>query len=467
MPIDDQVVFNRRSLLRGGAAGLAVLAGLPGTVAHANDSATTQNFDTYWQWRTFRTTLAYVTQFYPLWFTHGQSRFAGQNVLIGPVRVSPLYQAVVAINVDTIYTSAVVYVESEPAILTVPPTRATYSVLVLDPYGNIYETGIKGAGRYGLTAPGYSGPLPAGATRIEMPFNVTTLIFRADKYSETGEDMTLHARAFRASLRLQSRTDYNHHAAGGRTRIVPEVFYSIPFKTAADTLIRRTPITFLRQLQQAVHSSNTPPFSPDELALSDEFDRLFADWQTDQHAFRKGARRAHTLLINNYLSHRGPTNWITFNNIGNWGDNALDRASITEFIQYGNGRGTAAYYHAFRDGSGAPLHGSRRRGYVLTFAKNQIPEAQRFWSLTAYTPDSIELIRNSARKYAVARYTPGLQYNADGSLTIYISKTQPRGVPMANWLPVTNRPFNVMLRVYGPDGSVADKTYVPPAIRRR
>jgi hypothetical protein len=40
----------------------------------------------------------------------------------------------------------------------------------------------------------------------------------------------------------------------------------------------------------------------------------------------------------------------------------------------------------------------------------------------------------------------------------------PAGVPEANWLPVPLGPFNVMLRVYGPEGSVADNTYVPPGI---
>jgi len=47
------------------------------------------------------------------------------------------------------------------------------------------------------------------------------------------------------------------------------------------------------------------------------------------------------LILDNYLNNTGRTNWITFTNIGAWGRNALDRASITEFIQFGNGRSTA------------------------------------------------------------------------------------------------------------------------------
>jgi len=102
----------------------------------------------------------------------------------------------------------------------------------------------------------------------------------------------------------------------------------------------------------------------------------------------------------------------------------------------------------------------------LTFPKRKIPEAERFWSVTAYTPNSIELIENSANKYLVARYTPGLQYNSDGSVSIYMATQQPAGIPAANWLPVPDRAFNIMLRVYGLEGNVND-TYVPPAIKRR
>jgi hypothetical protein len=48
-------------------------------------------------------------------------------------------------------------------------------------------------------------------------------------------------------------------------------------------------------------------------------------------------------------------------------------------------------------------------------------------------------------------YTPGVVSNADGSISIYMSTQQPNGVPAANWLPVADGPFNVMLRVYCPE----------------
>jgi hypothetical protein len=110
-----------------------------------------------------------------------------------------------------------------------------------------------------------------------------------------------------------------------------------------------------------------------------------------------------------------------------------------------------------------PLDGSASNGYVLTFPAQDIPATTRFWSLTAYTPEAIELVPNSANKYLVGSYT-GLQPNQDGSISIYMARQLPPGANMANWLPIPPGPFNVILRVYGPAGTVADGTYVPPGI---
>lgn len=37
----------------------------------------------------FATAVAHVSQFYPLWFTYNQSRFATHNRLVGPEKVTP------------------------------------------------------------------------------------------------------------------------------------------------------------------------------------------------------------------------------------------------------------------------------------------------------------------------------------------------------------------------------------------
>jgi hypothetical protein len=417
----------------------------------------------------FATTMAYVVQFYPLWFTYHQSLLSSSNRLAGPDRISPIYHFVVAINDDTIYASSFLDLTVEPVILRIPTTVVTYSILTLDPYGEIFQTELQPqtTGVCGLTGPGFAGTLPEGITPIAMPLNFSTLIFRADKFSSTGENQIEEATTFRASLKMQPLSEYSTNPTGGATKIFPEIVFVVPFKTTADELIAHAPVTFLRQLQRAVAAPNTPTFSPFERDLSDRFDRLFDNGGMPRSEFGAGAQTAHDLILDRYLTHTGPTNWIHFTNIGTWGGHVIERAAITEFIQFGNGISTAAYYHAFSNGTGRPLDGRNLRGYVLTFPAGQIPQAKRFWSLTAYTPEAIELVHNAADKYLVASYTPGLQHNADGSLSIYMAVLPPAGVPTANWLPIPLRLFNVILRVYGPEGDVADNTYVPPGIQNR
>ena len=342
------------------------------------------------------------------------------NKLVGPDRVTPIYNSVVLINVDTVYASAFLDLRAGPVVLTVPGTPVNYSILLLDPYGDIFQTALQPntPGVYTITGPGFSGALPPGVTPVTMPLNAMTLIFRADRYAPASSatpyaDETAQANTFRASLKLQTLSDYLSNPNGGATAVQPEEYFAFPFKLTADELIARDPIEFLRMLQVAVASPRTPPMTPFEQDLSSRFDALFGHGVSQRPDFGAGAQLAHKLIVNRYLTHTGPTNWVHFNNIGCWdgGTQVVDRSAITEFCQYCNAISTAVYYHAFKDAGGQWLTGSHPGGYVLTFPAGQLPEARRFWSLTAYTPKTVELIPNQEQKYVVAGYTPGLQYN--------------------------------------------------------
>jgi hypothetical protein len=456
----------------------------------------------------YTTTAKYVATFYPLWFTWRQAQ--NTNRFIGPERVSPLYHAVVAVNDDTVYCSSYLNLidsngQQQPVIMTVPTTvspdtcsndtSVTYSALVMDPYGDVFvdllphgSPPISG-GRYALTGPDYMGqpPLPPEVIPVSVPVNYPTVIFRIDKYHAFEaleyENQIHQADLFRLSLQVQTLSDYLDCPYRGHTQILPEIAFSVPYKTDADTEIANDPIAFLHELQTAVAFERNQPLSQYEQQLSDEFNQLFGDGVFGKKSdFARGAQAAHSGIVNNYLTHVDPpaagNYWVHFTNIGDWNDqelsDAFDRSSITEFCQYCNDISAAAYYHAFRDGEGRPLKGDNPHGYVLTFPPPSGlgvypgPEAERFWSLTAYTPDAIELVPNPINKYEVASYT-GALLNPDGSLSVFLATERPDGVPIENWLPVPSGPFNIMLRVYGvvPNSSVQENTYVPPAIDSR
>jgi len=451
--------------LVGAAWGLTATASAAASAAPASAAASSQGV--------YTTASRYYLRFYPRWFSYMQTLPAPANTLVGPKRVTPLYKTVVAINDDTLYASAFTDLSTEPAVLTIPETSVSYSLYTANFFGEVFKTAIPSAtpGTYALTGPGWSGKLPAGVTQVPVPYAHSQWIIRSDRYTD-GVNTIEEAGRFRESLRLQTLSEYEAEPSGGETRILSELYYAIPYKGIADVQSKLAPIRILKQTQKAMHAESTQELlSPSDKLLSARFDALFGEGgakaRSKRKKFAKAVRDMHALILRHYLSHTIGNRWINFTNIGEWENRYLDRDAITEFIQWGNSFSTAAYYHAFRDENGAALNGSRERVYVLKFKKRQLPKAKRFWSLTAYTPKAIELVRNKARKYLVASYTPNLKSGRDGSVSIYISHKRPRGVPAANWLPAPRGKFNLMLRVYGPEGKVAKGTYVPPGIAKQ
>jgi hypothetical protein len=468
----------------------------------------------------YDTTVHYVETFYPLWFTRFQA--VDPNTLVGPERVSPLYHSVVMVNDDTIYCSAFLNLvddlgfNQQPMILTIPATvtpdtcapdtTVTYSVLILSPYGDVVPVSgdpcatptptqliphgapPQPGGKFALVGPNYMGvpPIPPEIPPdhiVQIPWSYPTVIFRGDKYhSFDGApyvNQINQANLFRSLLQLQTLDDYLHCPFGGIADVKPEFpDFAAPYKTTADEQIAENPIEFLKELKLAVHSPRTPPNACAQ-QLSEQFDNLFGNGNWKKNSpFGRGAQQAHADIVDNYVNgHQIGNNWTHFTNIGNWDwtditiSNAKDRSSITEFCQFCNDITSAGYYHAFRDRDGRALNGNNAQGYILRFSPpggpHPQPETMRFWSLTAYTPQAIELIPNKINRYEVASYS-GAHVNADGSLWIYMSQEPPGGVPIENWLPVGKGPFNVVLRDYGPPtpGSVVCDTYIPPDIER-
>src|SRR5512140_359922 len=432
----------------------------------------------------------YTLRFYPRWFTWVQLHLTRENSerpgeplvnrLTGPIGMGPEYRIVVAINDDTIYAQAFLDLSNGPVVLTIPSYANHYSILQVDVYGNVLSTVLsenppsKG-GTYLLVASGQPVPLVRGAIQVDMPYSSTEIAIRIDKYSAQGENLIQAANEFRAGLCMQTLANYDPNCKSvlcGRTLVTPLSFYAPSVKLMADEGLAAAPEAFLTTLQQAMASPTTQPVTANDQQLIQRFNVLFAGAKSQVSSnsrpltdIIRGAQAAHNALVNRWQSHRGSTNWIHFDNIGNWGTNYLDRAALTEYIQFGNDRKAAYYADAFIDDSSLPLDGSNF-AYTIQFAKGELPEYTRFWSMTAYMPGTVELVPNALDKYVVASYTPGLVTAPDGSVTIYVQAEPPRTVNQANWLPIPKGPFSLLFRVYGPKGKALDGTYVAPKIHR-
>lgn len=95
-----------------------------------------------------------------------------------------------------------------------------------------------------------------------------------------------------------------------------------------------------------------------------------------------------------------------------------------------------------------------------------MPPVGAFWSITAYDMATFDLIENGARRYSLGDRTSGLVPNADGSLTLAIQRDPPTDpVARANWLPVGDAPFYLILRTYDPAADIIEGRWTPPELQ--
>jgi hypothetical protein len=83
----------------------------------------------------------------------------------------------------------------------------------------------------------------------------------------------------------------------------------------------------------------------------------------------------------------------------------------------------------------------------VTFAKDQTPPVDGFWSLTLYDAQHF-FVPNEIKRYSLGTKNKTLKSNADGSLTI-VQADPPPEAQRANWLPAPkNADFSLFLRAY-------------------
>ncbi|MDE2578171.1 MAG: DUF1214 domain-containing protein [Hyphomicrobiales bacterium] len=163
-------------------------------------------------------------------------------------------------------------------------------------------------------------------------------------------------------------------------------------------------------------------------------------------------------------SGRTVNGWMVNDRYGRFGDDHLLRTAAALNMLGANWAEESLYFYAARDGDGRALDG--RSNYVLHFARNSLPPANAFWSLTIVGADDLMLTENEIGRYAIGDRTKGVVRNEDGSLDIYIQHNQPEA-GASNWLPCPARPFHVILRLYEPGKDALKGSWEPPRIMRR
>jgi hypothetical protein len=382
--------------------------------------------------------------------------------------------AVITPNSDTPYSLLWMDLRAEPIVLSVPAVEKDryFSVMLCD--GNTFNYGYIGsratgneAGDYLVVGPDWKGETPSGIKKV---FRSTTQFSLAAYRTQliNPADMP-NVIKVQAGYKVQPLSAYLKRPA-------PPAPPAIDFPKIDKDLVKTKFFDYLGFALQFA-----PP-GPEETPIRAKLAKIgigagktsllngisFADVGA---GMKDGEAK-----IDQYLS-------AGQKNINGWkvgslfGDRAffqgdwMKRAAAAKGGIYGNDAVEAMYPLTKTLANGEVLDGSKH-SYVLTFAANQLPPVNAFWSVTMYDGKSQLLIKNQINRYLInSPMLPSMKKGADGSLTIYIQKDSPGTDKESNWLPAPNDLIYLVMRLYWPKATPpsilppGEGTWQPPAIK--
>ena len=378
-------------------------------------------------------------------------------------------------SVDLLYSSAFIDMNDGPFVYTMPANAGRYTLVpILDAWSNVFSnigTRITGAngGRYLLVRSNWRGDVPEGLTLVRAP---TRMVWMVARTQLNGKSDLPFVHTVQDKIKLQTLAEWKQEQEGqikeeqldfhakpgfyeapGPAAVMRDMQAEVFFQRLSELMVDNPPPSQDAAMLARLKSIGVIPGQHVEWGALDLFSIRFARYLAD-----KGIEKAQRNLKDN----RGW--WSPPPNIGNFGTDYRLRAGVAMVALAANVPADAVYPTATKDDAGESLSGNST--YKLHFAKELMPPARAFWSVTAYGEDAF-LIPNSLHKYSVRSSDP-LHFNEDGSLDIYISSELPKGVFETNWLPTRyGQKFQLTARLYWPSTAVLDGQWsMPPLVRK-
>lgn len=375
------------------------------------------------------------------------------------------FRAVVRPNFDTLYSSAWLDLTRGPVIVEVPDSDDRYYMMpMLDMWTDVFANPGKrttgtGAQTFVVTAPGYSGDLPAGATPIAAP---TPHVWVIGRTQTNGPADYAAVKAFQDGLRITELAGPSTFVIDESVDTTTEPLRLVDAMSAAEffTLAART---------MAVNPPHRSDFSQMArmsllgVAPGVDFDADRFD-AAELAEIEAGAKAAQAALHAGVARLAVPVNgWAMLTDtMGVYGNEYFRRAVITLVGLGANPAQDAVYPLLVADADGKPTVGDH--DYVIHFDADELPPAQAFWSITMYDAEGFQA-PNELNRFAIGDRDP-LVFNPDGSLDIYMQHGDPGPDRRANWLPAPTGPVGITMRLYAPAPAALDGTWHPPAVRR-
>jgi len=387
-------------------------------------------------------------------------------------------------NVNVLYGNAWLNLAKGPLVLLIPPIDRYYVMQFMDTFGQVFAyVGARATGSTGgtflIAGPTWNGIVPNGMHEIKTP---TNLVWISNRIFVNGTSDLPNVHAIQNQIKLVplsiSQQQGNATSSVSPTLSSIQAVMKVSNKTPNPAMIPAAGVKVYDALSQAMvgNPQTYPP--PDPLLLA-KFASIgigagktpstaAATNSTLNAAFQAGITEGEK-LINAKIANIGtPVNgWLLQTGSGTYGNDYLLRAAIAKYGLGGNAAEEAFYPVGLTDSNGKNLTGGVN--YTIHFKPSQIPPVnpKGFWSITMYNSTQ-RLVSNPINRYWIGADTPGIMYNKDGSLDVYIQPQSPGQAKQNNWLPspTTNQPFDLILRLYWPQPQALNGTWSPPPIQR-
>jgi len=384
--------------------------------------------------------------------------------------------AVVTPNSDTPYSLAWPDLRAEPVVISVPEVEKAryYSVMLTD--GNTFNYGYigsratgNGAGDYLVAGPAWKGEPPAGVKKVlRSTTEFSIAVFRTQLFDPADMPNVIKVQS---GYKVQPLSAYLKQPA-------PAAPPAVDWPKIDKDMVKTE---FFEYLGFALQFA--PP-GPEEEAIRAKLASIgvgpgrkfeFKDLSLEHKAaialgMKEGEKKVEESVAKFGKSINGWRVGSAFGDRAYYKGNWLLRATAAKAGIYGNDADEAMYPMTKALADGTALDGSKHK-YTLTFAKDQYPPVNAFWSVTMYDGKTQLLIKNPIDRYLInSPMLSGMKKNADGSLTLYLQKDSPGKDKEANWLPAPDGPIYLVMRLYWPRPEPpsilppGEGTWSPPAL---
>ena len=379
-------------------------------------------------------------------------------------------------NSDTPYSLLWMDLRAEPMVLSVPAVdkKRYYAVQLTD--GNTFNYGYIGtratgpeAGDYMVVGPNWKGETPAGIKKVfQSTTDFSLALFRTQLFDP--KDMP-NVQKVQAGYQARPLSAF-------LKQLAPPAAPAIDFPKIDQAMVKTN---FFEYLDFALQFA--PP-GPEEEAIRAKLATIgigpgkkfnFKDLSVEHKAAILLAMKEGEDKVDKYLE-------AGQKNINGWkvgslfGDRAfyngdwLKRAAAAKGGIYGNDAVEAMYPLTRTAANGEELDSSKHK-YTLTFAKDQLPPVNAFWSVTMYDGKTQLLIKNPINRYLInSPMLSSMKKNKDGSLTLYVQKDSPGKDKESNWLPAPDGTIYMVMRLYWPKTEApsilpaGEGSWQPPAL---